>query len=120
MARLPDMRRRPINQDLDREAIRAMRRNHYAARMNKPAAVAADTALVTEGHQSQALGGPADGAQTAGEAPADRKDITIPDNWEEMAWPQLRKLAAEITGHPIAKRDEAILAIRQEVERRKA
>lgn len=120
MARLPDMRRRPINQDLDRETIRAMRRDHYASRMNKPAAIAPDTALVTEGHQSQALGGPADAPQTAGEGTVDRKDISIPENWEEMAWPQLRKLAADITGHHIAKRDEAILAIRQEVERRKA
>ena len=44
--------------------------------------------------------------------------ITIPDDWRDLAWPQLKSLAGSVSDEKIKTKDDAVAAIELEIERR--
>ena len=40
----------------------------------------------------------------------------IPENWQQLSWPQLRRLAARVSETPINGRDDAVNAITRYLE----
>lgn len=44
----------------------------------------------------------------------------IPDDWRDLTWPSLKSLAATVSDEKVKTKDDAIAAIKLEVERRKA
>lgn len=44
--------------------------------------------------------------------------VTIPDNWRELGWPQLKSMAGSVSDEKIKTKDDAIAAIELEIERR--
>lgn len=52
---------------------------------------------------------------------ADEADaVEIPEDWEELSWPELRKLASQVSAEPIKNKDQATKAIASEQKRRLA
>jgi len=44
--------------------------------------------------------------------------VTIPDNWRELGWPQLKSLAGSVSDEKIKTKDDAVAVIELEIERR--
>lgn len=44
--------------------------------------------------------------------------ITIPVDWRDLAWPQLKSLAGSVSDEKIKTKDDAVAAIELEIERR--
>ena len=49
-------------------------------------------------------------------APTESSASIIPENWQQLSWPQLRRLAARISETPINGRDDAVNAITRYLE----
>lgn len=43
----------------------------------------------------------------------------IPEDWQTLAWPAMKSLAAKVSDEKIKSRDDAVAAIELEIERRK-
>lgn len=54
------------------------------------------------------------------EAIAARNAVVIPEDWEDLSWPDLRSLASSFSDDPIKNKNEALDAIAAELERRSA
>ncbi|HEV7253871.1 MAG TPA: hypothetical protein VGN97_12365 [Mesorhizobium sp.] len=75
--------------------------------MQQPAPTAAP-AKITRGNQP--VEPPADGASSA----------EIPENWQDLPWPERRSLAAQFATTPVKNSDDANAAIEAELKRREA
>ena len=68
-------------------------------------------------------GGPLDhdgDGKAGGSLPADPQVVDIPENWRELHWQTLRKLASDVAGAPVANKDEAVALIETELAIRAA
>jgi hypothetical protein len=53
-------------------------------------------------------------------AAVDPSAVVIPDGFEHLAWPALRRLAAEVSGAPVLNKGAAVATIEAELARRAA
>ena len=61
-----------------------------------------------------------DKAQELAEEDDDSNEVDIPEDWDELSWPETQKLASAISGKGVRSKAEASEIIEAEVERREA
>lgn len=120
MAKLMPQRRRNVTDDAERVEAEAIRRRYREALddgMGRDEAVA-----YANGWPDVRRAGPVTPPAAAGgpETDATRAAVPIPDNWNELPWAALRKLAASVSPSPIVNRVDAVAAVEAELARRAA
>jgi hypothetical protein len=83
--------------------------------------VSASTVETTEADEAAAAAAE-EAARLQAEADklAARRDVEIPDDWQDLPWFSLRSLAASLTDDPVKSKDEAIAVVEAEIAHRAA
>lgn len=88
-------------------------RNFYGAEDNASSVVVVGyypeivRAYETAGVETEVLGVREREERVRPAAPSERELPVIPANWRDLEWPEYRRLAAEIAGHPVINKESA-------------